>query len=315
MSLEFALFLKTKQYDLIWVQWPSDVYASRFYSWCHLLGMPVAHTVHNILPHEARPEDEARYRALYRKADVLVVHSHAADSELRHLFSHAAGKIVISRIGAYTMFRRDAAARHRMRAKLNVTDGQALLLFFGGIRPYKNIDAVLTALCSPVLHDAVLVVAGRETGYLERASADPLAHTRARADELGVLDRLRFLPGRLDLTQTADLFEASDIMALPYVKSYGSAALLLGMTFGKHIVATRTGGMDEYLAGYQPHTLLSGFEAADVTEGIARAMASLPAATVEQASALPHLAWSTIAGQLLAQLNQSRGSVVLGSAS
>jgi hypothetical protein len=110
------------------------------------------------------------------------------------------------------------------------------------------------------------------------------------------------------LAETAALFEASDLMVLPYTKSYGSAALLLGMTFGKHIVATRTGGMDEYLAAYPRHTLLNGFAADEVGEGVARGVESWSTAAFGGPSPLPDLAWPAIAERLLAQLNQWRES-------
>jgi glycosyltransferase involved in cell wall biosynthesis len=70
--------------------------------------------------------------------------------------------------------------------------------------------------------------------------------------------------------RTAEILEAADIVLLPYIESFGSGLLLLAMTFGKFIVATQTGGMDEYLARYPRHTLLEGPSSASVADGIAR---------------------------------------------
>ena len=199
----------------------------------------------------------------------------------------------------------DPAARQRMREALEVAERQPLVLIFGGIRPYKNIETVLSALCVPALHETALVVAGRETGYTEPVAAEPIGRTRAHAAALGVSDRVRFLPGRLDLEETSALFEAADIMALPYIKSYGSAALLLGMTFGKHIVATRTGGMEEYLTQYPRHTLLDGSDPASVVRGLVDAVTCSQRAESNEVSLL-RLTWSSIAREVLAQLNDRR---------
>jgi len=301
MSLEFALYLKSR-YDLVWIQWASDAYASPFYTLCRRIGLPVVHTVHNVLPHESSDDDVARYGELYRKADVLIVHSRAARDELLQLFPATAARIVESRIGLYTMFARNPAVRDRARHALRISEQQPVLLMFGGIRPYKNVDAALSALTAPLLRDVVLVVAGRESGYAEASAADPLARTRTIAERFGVSGRVRFLPGRLNMTETADLFEASDVLILPYTRSYGSAALLLGMTFGKHIAATRVGGMEEYLADYSRRTLLAGSDGPSVAAGLLHAVCSLGAAQRVDEIACAALRWPRIASELLSHV-------------
>jgi len=299
MSLELAAHLKRGRYDTVWMQWASDAYTAPFYAWCHRFGLPVVHTIHNVVPHESRPGDAARCGDLYHNADALIVHSMAAQSELRAMFPEVAAKALVSRIGLYTMYPQDRSVRERMRQSLNVREDQPLLLFFGGVRPYKNIDAVLEAFRAPALRSSVLVVTGREGGYQHFTPSDPFARTRARTRELDVADRVRLLPGRLDLCETAELFEASDILVLPYISGSGSASLLLGMTFGKHIIATRTGGMDEYLAHYENRTLLDGPDAASVTTGLICAIQRLRQPTTDRPTSLDHLTWPHIASRLI----------------
>jgi glycosyltransferase involved in cell wall biosynthesis len=304
LPLELALHLKRARYGLVWVQWPGDVYQRAFYSWCRRLRIPLAHTVHNVLPHEERPDDVTAFHGLYQAADALVVHSYSALNELASLFPAVSSKAIVSRIGLYTTFTPDGAARRAMRQQLRVDEGQPLLLFFGGIRPYKNVDAVLAALAEPALRDACLVVAGREAGYPDHVLDDPLGRTRQRAQELGVSERIRLLPGRLSLDDTSALFQAADVLVLPYLKSYGSASLLLGMTFGKHIVATRTGGMDEYLANYPHHTLLAGCDAHSVADGLVRAQTQIGASSGDHRLAMTDLEWPNIASRVLGHLTR-----------
>ncbi|HEY2906845.1 MAG TPA: glycosyltransferase family 4 protein [Vicinamibacterales bacterium] len=301
LPLELALHLKRKRYAFVWVQWSGDVYDNEFYAWCKRFGMPVVHTVHNILPHEERPEDIAAVSGLYDGADALVVHSYAARDELLLRFPTVTSKTIVSRIGLYTMFPQ-SGARQASRQQLGLEENEPLVLFFGGIRPYKNIDAVLAALATPALRNARLVVAGRETGYANQIPGDPLSRTRRIARELGISERTCLVPGRLDLADTSALFSAADILALPYAKSYGSASLLLGMSFGKHIVATKTGGMDEYLATYQRHTLLDGCDAQSVATGLTHAVNQLRMCRSEPEADMAEFQWPNIAKGLLGQL-------------
>jgi glycosyltransferase involved in cell wall biosynthesis len=304
LPLELAWHLKRQGYDLVWIQFTEDAYGARFYALCKGFGIPVAHTVHNVLPHEEGVEDKAAFATLYQRANVLIVHSQWAAAALADVFPEVAGKTIVSRLGLYTMFKREPSMRKEGRALLRVPNDQPVLLFFGGIRPYKNIEAVLDAMRDTKLANTLLVVSGRESGYADSVPGDPLGRTRRLAEELGIVNRVRFLPGRLDLAQTTELLEASDVLLLPYRKSYGSALLLLGMTFGKHIVATTTGGMEEYLGSYRAHTLLAGSDSSHVADGIVRALAERRRQQDDPTLPPSHLTWPAISKDVLSHLDQ-----------
>ncbi|HEX6879416.1 MAG TPA: glycosyltransferase, partial [Terriglobales bacterium] len=137
----------------------------------------------------------------------------------------------------------------------------------GGVRPYKNIDAVLKGLAL-VDPKVVLIVAGSESGYPDLVPGDPLGRTKRIAAELGISNRVRFLPGFAEYDALAKMLEASDILSLVYGKHYGSGLLSLGMTFGIHILATKAGGVEEYLDLYPSHTWVEN----ESPEAIARSL-------------------------------------------
>ncbi len=302
LPAEFAVHLKRQNYDLVWRQWGEDVYGSRFSAICSTLGLRVVHTVHNVLPHEETDKDTFITSTLYRRADKLVAHSNWAKLELVRLFPGVEHKIIVARLGLYTMFPRVPRARKRVREALEIPQNKTALLFFGGVRPYKNIDSVLTAMTNPELGEPILVVAGAESGYTDCTPDDPLGRTRRIAKNLGIAGRVRLLPGPLDLQRTAELFEASDVLVLPYLKSYGSALLLLGMTFGKFIAATETGGMEEYLASYPRNILLKGPSPTDVTKGLALAIHGSKGQPNSEAASMPELMWTNIARDVLTKI-------------
>jgi glycosyltransferase involved in cell wall biosynthesis len=275
-------------------------YGIRFWSASKKLGMRMIHTVHNVLPHEEANTDRETVRRVYEYSDKLIVHSEYSRRELLQQFPQCQGKELRMRFGLYTMFPRFQGQGSRLRDQLKIPEGHGILLFYGSVRPYKNIDSVLEALRDR--RDVILVVAGRESGFSDLVPGDPLGRTRRIAASLGVLDRVRLIPGMLDLKTTAELFETADALLLPYLQSYGSGVLLLGMTFGLHIIATRTGGMDEYLENYPAHTLLDGPDTASVAQGIGQALSSFAGRDRTQKFELPHLNWRNVARDTLQSL-------------
>jgi glycosyltransferase involved in cell wall biosynthesis len=189
-----------------------------------------------------------------------------------------------------------------VRTALNLKPEDVVFLICGAIRPYKNIDAALAALAYPECERAVIVVAGVESQYPDSPNSGPLGRTRRLADNLGVTNRLRFIPGHLDIRSLAELFEAGDALVLPYLHGYGSGMLLLGMTFGKFIVATGTGGTAEYLKEYPLRQIVASPSDSDVAEGMAVAISNLSAGGEHRCTAPPSLQWSTIGRHLLDEI-------------
>ncbi len=300
LSVELVLHLKKQKYDIVWTQWPDmSPYSINPWALGRLLGLHLVHTVHNILPHEPTAADERACGRVYRSSELLFVHSNSASAELRDRFRLPAKKVCVTPHGTYTSYPRRPGARERVRAKWGIGEHETVLLFCGAIRPYKNPDAVLGAMADPACDGTVLVVAGREAHFADGSADDPLGRTRRMAAAAGLADRVKLIPRMLDRTEMADLMEAGDIMVLPYLKSYGSGMLMLGMTFGKHIVATATGGMDEHLRGYGRYTLLASPGRESVRDGIAAALRSRGS----DGAPSPELEWRNIAAKALKEMN------------
>jgi glycosyltransferase involved in cell wall biosynthesis len=300
MNLELAVRLRRRGYDFIWTQWPEIIgRGTGFWRWCKLLRIPVVHTIHNVLPHEEEQDDAQRCRTVYGLCDRLIVHSVFARQQLLSLFPNLAAKVLVSRHGMHSVFMRHPEARSGWRNRLGLRTNDIALLCCGAIRPYKNVDRVIEALLDARCEDSVLIVAGKEPGN----DPDPLRRTRALVTELGLSERTRLLPGFLSFSEMAELFEAADVLVLPYIQGYGSGLLLQGMSFGNYIISTRTGGADEYLAHYPLATLIEGAGSDDIAAGIADAARVLRApARKRLATENPALTWEAIASDLLKSL-------------
>jgi len=308
LTAELALHLRLSGFDAVVTQWPAmDCYRS-FWTACRRLGLFLAHMVHNVVPHEKGRQGTGSEEA-FQGSHMLLTTSEWGRRQLCALHPELAGRIGVSRIGLYTMYPRFADVRDRVRRQLRVDPGDPLILFCGAIRPYKNLDGILDAMPSELLRHATLVVAGVESHYPDLDPHDPLGRARRRANELGISHRLRLIPRHTTNSELAELLEASDIVALPYLKEYtsGSAVLPLAMSFGKFVVATNTSGFDEYLAQYPRSILLSDTSAGTIGSGLVAAAERLSPAPAE-GPFLPDLQWPAIARQLVADIQSARAA-------
>jgi len=294
--------LCAESYDAVWTQWPDlHPFVRGLRDRCADAGMQVIHTVHNVLPHEREPHDAEQHRAVYAASHALVVHSHQAAASLTALAPEVRDRIVVARHGTYTLYPRVPGARERVRARLGIEHHTPMALVFGGVRPYKNVDALLASLQHERCRDVVLVVAGWEWGYDDQVPGDRLGRTRSLANRLGVIDRVRLLPGPFGIVQTAALFEASDVVPVTYRASDGSGVLCLGVTFQRHLLCTRSGGMHEHLQDYVAHTIAASPHVHDVARGLWTSIEQVRArrAAPEVPTAL---LWDTIVAGLLPTL-------------
>ena len=259
LSVEFVLWLRARGYDMLWTQWPSvPERGVSMWTAARAAGLRVVHTAHNVFPHELTDRDHALCGHVYRSSDRIVVHSRMASDALAREFPFAATKLVIAQHGLYSTYPKSEGGRERIRKALGISPAATLGLFFGGIRPYKNVDAAIGALAADTTGAFELLVAGRESGYpdAESVPADGLGRTRALALRAGVATRVHLMPGPFGYAETSELFDAADVVLLPYHESWGSGLLLLAMSFGKPVIVTRTGGMDEHLANYPASVVL-----------------------------------------------------------
>jgi glycosyltransferase involved in cell wall biosynthesis len=301
--VELAGWLRLSGYDVVWTQWPEmGRPLLSFWRAARMSGLRVVHTAHNVFPHERREGDYNDFKVVYDNARLIITHSDMATRTLRENFPAVAGKVTTSRLGLYSSYPRRPQARAELRSELAIPPDRCIVLAFGSVRPYKNLDVLLDAMAADTEGKFTLVVAGHEFGYPNLDPRDRLGMTRRRVADLGLGDHVRLLPGPTDNERTADLFELADVVALPYAESYGSGVLLLGMSFGKPIVASRTGGMDEYLAVYRDGVLVEPDVNATQLLAALSAAWNKALAAGDEAPRPRELEWSQIVRKLLPDL-------------
>lgn len=131
-----------------------------------------------------------------------------------------------------------AEARQTIIARHDLSDAP-ILLFVGRLDPIKGIDLLLESAAQLRTLAQVIVIGGDPTA----PNGDPeIARLRTRADELGILDRVRF-PGAVAQDALPTYYRAAD--ALVVTSRYESFGLVAveALACGTPVIAARVGGL------------------------------------------------------------------------
>jgi glycosyltransferase involved in cell wall biosynthesis len=188
-------------------------------------------TAHDVLPREASPGQRAGQRALYARMDAVIVHSEHGAARLRDEAGVDAAKVHVIPHGAFHDLAGLQAAA--LPDELGPRDGGPVALFFGLLRPYKGIDALLAAWSRAERPP------GAELWLVGRPRMD-VAELRATAPP-GV----RWVPRFVSDAELAAVFRAADLVVLPYRQIDQSGVLYTALAFGTPLLVSAVGGFPE----------------------------------------------------------------------
>jgi glycosyltransferase involved in cell wall biosynthesis len=197
-----------------------------------LAGGTVVQTTHNTFD-RGRQLDRT-HRLLARLTARTIVHTRA---DLERVPSQANGRVVVIPHGEYGGLARTGgmADRDAARASLGIAPDAPVTLLFGQLRLDKGLGDLLTALLRiPRLQ---LLIGGHEEGAL--------AATSAQLNDASLAGRVTVREGFLSMGEAAQLFAATDTVALPYAIASQSGVLLLAYGFQRPVVIYPVGGLVE----------------------------------------------------------------------
>lgn len=199
-------------------------------------GGRIAWTVHNVLPHERRYEEleAAVCRSLAERADLIHVLCARTPELTEPHYTLPPEKVRVIPHPSYLGIYPAHLSRAQARFELGLGAGDTVLAVVGGIRRYKGIDALLEAFDEVRQGDASLklIVAGR-----------PIAFPGLEAMR-GRLERDPAIVAKLDRIPDEDLqlyLGAADVVVLPYADILNSGVLMLGLSFGRPVIAPDRG--------------------------------------------------------------------------
>lgn len=206
------------------------------------LGYKIIYTAHNILSHDGIfHERELEFRRkIATYFDHVLVHGELAKRRVINEIGVDSDKIHVMPHGTYQGYYPNYVTRGAARRKLGIGGDKFVFLFFGNIKGYKGINALLDAYrkIRSKRDDIALVMAGR----VFDTESETIIQDHARADS-----SIMFTPGFIEDGDVQYYFNVADLVLLPYTRVLTSGAALLSIAFKRPIIAPRSGLIPELL--------------------------------------------------------------------
>jgi glycosyltransferase involved in cell wall biosynthesis len=253
-----------ERFDVVHLHWPETHLRSR--SWWRALGKharllalvlwlrarrtKVVWTLHNLEPHERDHWISRRLFALWLPPCCTHVIALAPTGLRLACARYPALRRKPAAILPRGHFRGvygTAPASADARAHLRLPEARFTVLFFGRIRGYKNVPALIRAFRALPDADVQLVVAGQPT-HGERAEV---------LTELAGSDpRVRLCLRHIRDDEVAHFFGAADLVAIPFSDVLNSGSVLLALSFDRAVLAPRIGALPDLAAAVGPDWLM-----------------------------------------------------------
>lgn len=170
---------------------------------------------------------------------------------------HAGKTVLIPGVGIdLDKFQKKEPTRQEIRNKLGIPESKIILMSVGELTKRKNHMVMIEALARLKEYDILYVICG--DGPLK-------AQLRAKAEELGVRDRLKLLGFRKDI---AELHKAADIFVFPSLQEGLPVALMEAMASGLPIVASKIRGNEDLISNNQGGYLVNPTDSEQVAKAI-----------------------------------------------
>ena len=229
--LRLLRFVRRERFRAISLEYPLGY--MHYFAWIRrLTGIPLVCGLHggDVRHWASQPGyDRRAVRRLVRLADRRVAHSESLRAEALGTFGSTAGPIQVIPLGIPLPPETNGHG----------TLPPGYLLTVAKLHPRKAIDILLRAFAQLAQTVAVppLVVAG---------DGPEQARLEALAEALGIAKQVRFL-GDLPLDEVAPLYRGCRFLVLPSRFEPFGLVLLEAMAVGKAVVATRVGGIPEFV--------------------------------------------------------------------
>ena len=235
-----GLRIRRSGYDVVVIAWWIWVWALPYLV---ILGlqrraMRVVVQCHNIGDKEPSFWKTWLANAVFRRADLLVVHSARSVEEVKERFGEAGVKKTMKLFLPVLAIGREVPPRDVAKRALDL-EGRQVALFFGQVRPFKGLDIAIRAW-KFVRSGAILLVAG-EVWFGEEKKY------RGLAREEGVEDRIRFDLRFVPDAEVATHFAAADVVVAPYRYENQSGVAMNAFHFHRPVIASKVGGLPDII--------------------------------------------------------------------
>jgi len=225
------------------------------------LHAPLVLSVHDPEPH--RGEEGWRKwlarRLTYPRATRFVVHSEGLRPAFCRRYGIEPNRVAVTRFGAYDILRAwDGNSGHPFSPE------PPTVLCFGRLSPYKGLETLYAAapLVARQVPEVRFVVAGKRAAAYD--PPDPPTLPSPATFEM--------YEGYIPNARLARLLRAATVVACPYHEATQSGVVLTAFAFERPVVATRVGGLGEYVDHGTTGLLVDPGEPASLAAAIVRVL-------------------------------------------
>jgi glycosyltransferase involved in cell wall biosynthesis len=207
-------------------------------------------------------------RFLVGRAALYVTHSESDKRLVVSKYRIPEEQVQVIPHGLYDQYKQ--VSREEARQKLRM-DGDYVILSFGLIRPYKGIPNLVKAfgeLPESIALKSRLLIAGEI--WEDRAAVVQSIESSKYKDRITLIDN--YIPD----DDIPLYFNATDVVALPYLRASQSGVAHIAMTFGKPIVVSRVGGLEESMADYSGTFFVPPGDSSAIREAIVKLYGERP---------------------------------------
>lgn len=220
-----------------------------------LAKIPVVLSVHDPVPHsgEVNWRKTLARRLLFGVVAHFVLFHHSGLGLFRDRHGIDAASVSVVRLAPYDLLRAYGAAADRSRPG-------AAVLFLGRMSPYKGLDTFLTAVerLAGEIDGLRAVVAGPAAPDYVPPSVLPLSGGATLDVRLGHLSN----------QELAELVRDSAVVVCPYRDASQSGVVLTAYALETPVVATRVGGLPEYVLDGETGLLVEPGDPAELADAI-----------------------------------------------
>jgi glycosyltransferase involved in cell wall biosynthesis len=205
-------------------------------------GTKVIWTMHNFASHEARhPQLEAWFwRQFIPRVDGAISLSSAGLEMAHEQFPQL--KNVATTVIPHGHYRKEYPQVHgNSRELLGIPQNAKVVMFFGAIRAYKNVDILIRAFRSVRGKDVVLYIVGNP-------NSTELAESIVKESAQDSRVVLKF--GFAEANDVSKYLGAADVVVLPYREVLNSGSALLALSCNRPVMVPERGAMGELKAEF-----------------------------------------------------------------
>jgi D-inositol-3-phosphate glycosyltransferase len=217
----------------------------------------------NFISHESRFIDAFLTKIGLSNADIFLALSENVENDLKKI--SRGRKIFRSSLPPFDCYTDEGNyTKENSRKELDISDSDKVLLFFGYVRKYKGLDILISSVGSLTENhpEIKLLIVGE--------FYDDVNFYLNMIKDLRLTEKVKLINRFVPNEEVSKYYYASDVVILPYRSATQSAVLNVAYSFGKAVVATKVGGLGEFVKDNETGILVEPESVAALSEGITK---------------------------------------------